>query len=117
VTPKLVNIIVAIDEIPHTAMRMPGNQSRSMASRLWILPILMLAAQASAQCIDVVDVSSDLPQEISTSNGASISYSYDLGEERYVVRTVGIDVRERSYGPFLRLSLVLFSREAPIRSS
>ncbi len=69
--------------------------------RCSILFASVLAADASARCIDVVNARTELPYEVTTPNGSSVSYFYNLANEQYLVLTAGNGARAVSHGPFV----------------
>jgi len=83
------------------ALAESAEMSGTVFFRCLILLALVVAADASAQCIDVVNVRSDLPHEVTTPNGTSVSYFYNLANDQYVVLTASDGGREVSHGPFV----------------
>lgn len=53
-----------------------------------------------AQCIDVVDVATELPHNIVTPNGTSISYFYNLESEQYLLLWSRGEQSGGPYGPY-----------------
>ena len=76
---------------------------RSPVRLLSVCPVILASlgvATAAAQCLDAVDAQTELPNDLVTSNGTGVSYSYDLEQEQYLVSWSRSGQTGGPYGPF-----------------
>lgn len=71
-----------------------------MARYLFILIVSSCSLLSHAACIDVVDLSIELPAQVTTDRGTLLAYQYDLVNDQYSLRWQKGDSESDVFGPF-----------------
>jgi hypothetical protein len=80
-----------------------GGEMKCLASVLVLMlaALLVPSSNASAGCIDVLNVRKELPYDVATPMGKSLSYFYNLDREQYVVFLSRNGEEATPHGPFV----------------